>query len=374
MARGRSYIHKGQSVSRLERRLVQFLQRDEIRTTTQTVVAVLLSFAAMELLPLDTLSWAVFSALFVVQANIGGTIGLALWRVAGALVGAAVAVLLILFTGQEDRTFTVLAIGVAIMSGLSIRWPSLSYGLVTVAIIAVTPDFNLIEETFEKVAAITIGSCSAILACMIVLPVSAHRSATNQLAEALRLSGKYISDCMGCVIDGETRETEQQQTKALNALQKASLMWEQARIEKTPARFGRRLQPIMSEALLKEAHQLGERLALADQFSKNLPASKLDQAQTEVIRELSLSIHEQLNSLGDAVSHSRNQADPSTAWKHYHHFCEIVENLNGKPLSEEQREYFMVLKWACHSIITSIETLARHVEDAHRKLNPASRP
>ena len=81
-------------------RAKRLLQQDDIRTTLQTAVAVLIAYCIMALTGLDSPSWAVFSALFVVQANVGGTIGSALWRIAGALLGAAIAV--VLMNAQRD--------------------------------------------------------------------------------------------------------------------------------------------------------------------------------------------------------------------------------------------------------------------------------
>ena len=54
---------------------------------------------------LEDPSWAVFSALFVVQANVGGTIGSALWRIAGALIGAVIAVLLMWIFSRQGLAY-----------------------------------------------------------------------------------------------------------------------------------------------------------------------------------------------------------------------------------------------------------------------------
>ncbi|NYT37371.1 hypothetical protein ERD78_11760 [Allopusillimonas soli] len=50
-------------------RIADMLARDDSRVTLQTVSAVLVAHGAMHLLPFDTTTWAMFSALFVVQAN-----------------------------------------------------------------------------------------------------------------------------------------------------------------------------------------------------------------------------------------------------------------------------------------------------------------
>ncbi|MDS1139717.1 FUSC family protein [Pusillimonas sp. SM2304] len=354
-------------LSLLPSRAVRFLEHDDVRTTVQTVSAVLMAYGAMHLLPLETASWAVFSALFVVQANIGGTIDLALWRVAGALVGAVIAILLILGAGHVGSgQVTVLGVGVLVMSLISVRWPALSYGLVTVSIITVTPDIQLIESAFEKVAAITVGSCSAILACLIVFPVSAHRSANVQLANALRMSGEYIVECMRCVTDGEARKSPEMQADALSAIHRASLMWQQAGMEKPSFTFRKQRYAAMSEALLEQAGHLQQSLALADRFSQAPPSCQMSQVQVEAIQNLASMMQAQLNRLGDALAAGRNRAEIGEIWRRYEEFCQAIDEICDDADTTEEREYLMALKWACHSIVVSIDALAQHVGEARQ--------
>src|SRR5690606_8312784 len=121
-----------------------------------------------------------------------------------------------------------LAGSVLTMSLIALRWPMLSYGLVTTSVIAVAPSIQLIEGSFEKLMAIIVGSSSAILACMIVLPITAHRSANMQLAAALRMCGRYLMDCMNRITDEKAKSAQDTQDEIVTALRRASLKWEQA--------------------------------------------------------------------------------------------------------------------------------------------------
>ncbi len=349
-----------QLLSRFPGGTAAFLQWSELRTTIQTVVAVLLSFFLMQLLPLQTVTWAVFSALFVVQASVGGTVGTALRRVTGAMVGAVLAVVLIVLIGT-DHTVTTLSLGVLIMSVLSIRWPSLSYGLVTVSIIAVTPGIGVVEEAAEKLIAVAIGSLSAILASMIAFPISARRKAVTQLADALRLAADYIDTLMTGVIDGDGRDIDKQESKAIDSLRAASEVWERISLERPDRTYHKRHRPLLSKALLNQTNQLGNCLALTRQLSTMRPLYTLDEEQVKAMRDFSDSLYDQLTLLSDAMVHHEVNTDIPMAWEHYQRFCEVVDDLSPEVHSQEQREHLMALKWSCHAILTCLNALVDEV-------------
>lgn len=355
------------SISWVGSRLRSTVQGDQMRTAFQTVTAVTLSYVVMRILPLDTVSWAVFSALFVVQANIGGTVGVAIWRVAGAFVGATVAVALILLIGGSHHTVIVLIAGVTIMSALSIRWPALSYGLVTVSVIAVTPDIGLIDDAIQKVAAIMVGSCSALLVCLLVFPVSAHRKATTYLANALRLSGRNTIACMDYVVEGRTHDhdIQQQKAKVLAGFQQATSVWQQAHLEKSRSLRRQKRRWLVSEALFAEAGQLLESLTLVNQSCKVSPCVEVDDVYASTVKDLSHSIDDQLNALADAISSNRNEVDIAITWSYYRLLCKATDRLHMDKYSQKEREYFMVLKWTLHSVVTSVDALACRIQKTY---------
>ena len=177
--------HPMDSVSTSIARIKAALERDEFRISIQTAGAVLLAYGVMIFFDLPELTWGAFSALFVVQASIGGTIGTALTRVLGALIGAVIALALVALWDMEGwHVFVSLFFGVVSMSLITARWPALSYGLVTVTIVIVTPDFYAVEAAIEKMVAIAIGSACGMVAAIILMPVTARRSADEHLATA----------------------------------------------------------------------------------------------------------------------------------------------------------------------------------------------
>jgi len=188
-------------------RLKILLASDEHRVSVQTTAAVLLAFVATLFMGRENMSWGVFSALFVVQASVGGTVSSGLERVAGAILGAAVGVLAVLLPIDGLMgTLVSLLIGVSVMSLVSARWPKLAYGLVTVTIIIVAPDFYVVEGAMEKIAAIGIGSACGVAAALAVFPVSARRRADRHLAEALRGCGRLLDEYFRCMQNNDNKD------------------------------------------------------------------------------------------------------------------------------------------------------------------------
>ena len=166
--------------------LARRIHRDDIRVPLQTVVAVILAYVVSRFAQISDISWAVFSALFVVQASLGGTLGSAMDRVFGALVGALLGSGLVWLMVQFELPPSIpLVVGVGAMSLISVYRPALSYGLVTVTILTVTPELQMFEGALAKVWAIALGSLSAALAGAIVLPVSSRKRANQDLADTV---------------------------------------------------------------------------------------------------------------------------------------------------------------------------------------------
>jgi len=335
-------------------------RRDELRTTVQTVVAVVLSFFIMQLLPLETVTWAVFSALFVIQASVGGTVGTALWRTAGAFSGAALAVFLIALIGS-DHIVMVLSVGVVIMSLLTIRWPSLSYGLVTVSIIAVTPDIGLIEEALEKSIAVTIGSACAVLASMIAFPLSARRRAANELGDALCSAASFIDVAADRLINRSHEHAGVEQTKAIDTLQKATLFLDWDQMKAARRWMSKRTAFPLSRPLLNRASELGYSIALINQLTAINLSYGPTEDETRTIRLVTESIRDGLHLLGGTLRNPSADVDISLSWDGSKDFEGAVDGLFEHSRMRDQREQLMALKWAMHSVMTCMDSLAEEI-------------
>lgn len=347
-------------------KISQILQRDDVRTSIQTVAAVLIAYGSIRLLAVGSTSWAVFSALFVVQSNVGETVGLAIWRVLGAALGAIVVILLIIIIGKtgSKHEVLVLAAGVFVMSVLTVRFPRLSYGLVTVAILAVMPDFQIIETSLEKVLAIFVGSSSAILACMIIFPVSALHTANMQLATALRISGKSLNESMNCFANDRVGETENMRRQIDSAIQRAWFLTKQSSVEMHVFVFWNKRYLSLTDAVLIQAAQLQQDLALVDRLSRMRPSCQLNSAQKAAVEGLGAAVHEQLNNMGEAVMRRHEGTDISVLWSSLECLSRELDTAYENTKAVEPREFFMAFKWASHSLASAIDELARHIWEA----------
>ncbi len=180
--------------------------QDSIRLPIQTVAAVLLAFTWMSWRQMPDLAWGAFSALFVVRATVEGTVGEAAARILGALIGVALGIALVplaAVTGMPALWSVVIGVGTAAF--LSIRWPSLSYSLVTATILTVTPDADILAGAVNKTLAIVVGSASGILAAFAVLPLSARRSMRDNLAASLEIYGELLVEWAAALGAGRQR-------------------------------------------------------------------------------------------------------------------------------------------------------------------------
>jgi len=206
---------------------VRTLRSDPVRLPIQTVVAVALAYLAGLLLATPNVSWSVFSAIFVVQASAGATWGVAIDRTSGALVGSALGCMLVLLaTHLGVPPMATMLIGVALMSVAAAYRPGLSYGLVTVAILTVAPGGELVEDAVEKVWAIALGSLSAALAGSVVLPVSVHRRARQDLSQTAEALALWLDASTQSLLDREAGPIDTHHSQMDRALEDArATLW-----------------------------------------------------------------------------------------------------------------------------------------------------
>ncbi|SMF53527.1 Fusaric acid resistance protein family protein [Azospirillum oryzae] len=168
---------------------------DPVRRAVQTTVAAVGSYALMTVLGLPQASWAVISALFVTQINVGATFNSVIYRLASAVLGTATGLGCVYLIGQGPwQTALSLAVAAFIIDALSGRWPGLRFAAVVAGILIMSHQGNdPLTTALLRALAITIGALVAGLAALLILPVPAHRRAQHHLAEALRQCGSLMA-------------------------------------------------------------------------------------------------------------------------------------------------------------------------------------
>lgn len=350
-----------QNPRELVKRMRTSLQQDEVRIPIQTAFAVLMAYFATSFMDPENISWGVFSALFVVQASIGGTISAALGRIAGAILGAIIAVALVKLFGESGwGTVIALLVGVSLMSFLTAKWPLLAYGLVTVTIIAVSPDFYVAEGALKKVLAIAVGSTCGMVAAFAVFPVLARRTQQEYLAAALRSCGAYTLECTECLVGDKTDKDRTAQDVIQRSIERANLMAREARIEDKTPTMG--TSPF-SRTLLPEIERFGYTLTLIDRFSDKPMSEALCGVHKKALLELAATVKVNLERMADAVEAGEGCQEIDDAWQAYKAFSERVdEAIEHERLPIEDKEHMMSIKGAYGSVLSNMTELVRQVQ------------
>ncbi len=344
------------------KRIRTHLRKDEVRIPIQTASAVFMAYFATYFMDTEDASWGVFSALFVVQASIGGTIGAALGRIAGAALGAIIAVALVMLFGSGGwATLAALLAGVGFMSFLAAKWPVLAYGLVTVAIIAVAPDFYIVEGALRKVLAIAIGSTCGMVAAFAVLPVLARRTEQEYLAMALRSCGAYVMECTACLVRDKQDKDRKAQDAIQRSIKKARLMAREARIEEKTRAMG--LSPF-SQALLPEIERFAYTLTLVDRFSDKPISDTLRHDNKKALLELAGTVKNCLEKIADAIEAGKECEEIDEVKEIYGTFEKRVDDsVKHGGLSMEDEEHMVSIKSAYGSVLSNLAELVRQARN-----------
>jgi uncharacterized membrane protein YccC len=178
--------------------------RDPARQAVQTTAAAVLTFAVMKLLGLPHVTWAVISALFVVQSSVGGTVASMIGRIEGAALGTVIGLgCLYLIGSQGWWAALALAVAVTIVAFIVALRPGLRYGHVTAGILIISGSAGdgAIMAGFERALAIGIGAVLAAAVALLIFPEPAHKKANRHLAQALRRCGDLLSAALAGLMD-----------------------------------------------------------------------------------------------------------------------------------------------------------------------------
>jgi Fusaric acid resistance protein-like len=161
----------------------------------QTAVAALATYAVVRFAGMAEGTWAVISALFVVQQSVGGTVGAALARAGGTVLGTLFGLACVLLIGHSEvRAGVSLLLAASTLTFVAaLVHPGLRYGVVVAAIMILGPGGDVVESAWDRAAAIGLGTVLGALASVLVFPAPAHRDAEERLGHALRRCGDLLA-------------------------------------------------------------------------------------------------------------------------------------------------------------------------------------
>lgn len=334
--------------------------RDNVRLPLQTVAAVVMASALMNWQALPEVAWGAFSALFVVRASVEGTITEAGARILGAILGVALGVALVLLSVAVALPLQWAIVGgVGAAAYISMRRPALSYSLVTVTILTVAPDSDVLSGAMNKTLAIIIGSACGILAALAVLPLSARRSMRTNLAESIEIYGDLLVEWASALNQGRRRPQPDERPAMAWARWRASDMACQSRAFPMNAmsrdagayRLNDRIEGLWRTVPLME--RVGT-IVLTDNICRRLgPALEgVATAAKEQIGELARALR-----AGDAQPPLCRTGTPFAALRKV-----VDEAVQIGAFNAVERQAVEVIRWTWHEVTQELDGLCESME------------
>ncbi len=169
----------------------------ELRLGLRVSVAGVGAYLLAALLDLPQGYWAVFSAVIVMQASVGGSVKATMDRLVGTLGGAVIGGVAAMFAMHGSTTTVAIALAAALvpvgfLAGVDARF---RIAPVTAAIVLVSPfghDATPFWFTVDRVLEIALGSIVALAVSVLILPGRAHSMLTDGAGKLLRLLGDFL--------------------------------------------------------------------------------------------------------------------------------------------------------------------------------------
>jgi uncharacterized membrane protein YgaE (UPF0421/DUF939 family) len=172
-------------------------------------IAGLLAYVVAELFALPQGYWAVFSAIIVMQASVGGSVKAAIDRVIGTI-GGAVAGGAVGYVVPHQNVFSVgvaLVIALVPLTLVAALCPNYRIAPLTAVIVLLTPgaqQLGPVDSAIYRIVEITLGSFVGLGISLVLLPVRAHGLVISTAAHALSLLAE-LDDWLGVLGGGRDR-------------------------------------------------------------------------------------------------------------------------------------------------------------------------
>jgi uncharacterized membrane protein YccC len=200
---------------------VALLSWPKARQAIQTMVAAVAAYLVATYFAMPQGYWSVMTAILVVQANVGASLGLALDRLLATLLGAATGAALIAVFGQSHPA-PLLALAVITLAYIATFRPTLRLAPVTAAIVILgDPHYGSpLASAANRVIEIGIGAIIAVSVSLLLFPSRAGTKLAGHVARILPVFAEHLSGtinaCLGTACPDDTYI-------ALNAQVRASL-------------------------------------------------------------------------------------------------------------------------------------------------------
>jgi hypothetical protein len=199
----------GPDTNSLAKRLTAFFTWPKARQAIQTMVAAVAAYLVATYFAMPQGYWSVMTAILVVQANVGASLGLAFDRLLATLLGAATGAALVALFGQSHPA-PLLALAVIALAYIATFRPTLRLAPVTAAIVILgDPHYGSpLASAANRVIEIGIGAIIAVITALLLFPSRAGTTLAGHVGRMLPVFAQHLSGTIdGCLGSARTDET-----------------------------------------------------------------------------------------------------------------------------------------------------------------------
>ncbi|MDQ0390216.1 FUSC family protein [Labrys monachus] len=185
-------------------------KRSELILVLRVTVASALAFVADRLVGLSQGTWAVITAIIVMQASLGGSVKAAMDRMAGTLVGAIWGAAISLLVPHHGDLETGIAIVVAVAPTALFAALSPSFRVAPItALIVLVPSggtaLSPLAYAFDRVGEILLGIIAGVGVALFVLPARAQNLMLLSAARIAELNADLLAALITALMEGQGR-------------------------------------------------------------------------------------------------------------------------------------------------------------------------
>jgi uncharacterized membrane protein YccC len=188
-----------------------------IRLCLRMTVAGLLAYVLAKIFALPQGYWAVFSAIIIMQASVGGSVKATIDRVIGTI-GGAVAGGAVGYVVPHQSVWSLgvaVAIALVPLTLVAALWPNYRIAPLTAVIVLLTPgaqQLGPVDSALYRLVEITLGSFVGLGVSLVLLPARAHGLVIDAAGRMLVLLADLLGDWLAVLAGGgdRTRITQMQ--------------------------------------------------------------------------------------------------------------------------------------------------------------------
>jgi uncharacterized membrane protein YccC len=182
-----------------------------LRLCLRMTIAGLFAYVLAELFALPQGYWAVFSAIIVIQASVGGSVKATIDRVIGTIGGAVAGGAVGFVVPHQNAFFLGVALVIAIvpMTLVAALWPNYRIAPLTAVIVLLTPgaqQLGPLDSAVYRIVEIMVGSFIGLGVSFVVLPARAHALVVSTAARALCLLADLLGDWLAVLAGSQDKE------------------------------------------------------------------------------------------------------------------------------------------------------------------------